>query len=73
MEAKTQTIIGELQIGDRFYFVTDKQRIVYQVTGCKFISIRHYNIVAVNGIRLWAFDKDAKEEREVVFLRHTVV
>jgi outer membrane lipoprotein-sorting protein len=66
MERNTLTTFGQLRIGDRFYATGDKSKTAYEVTGPK-----KYNHI-MNGKKSWMYDKDVKEDRLVMFLRHTV-
>ena len=67
MLTKTQMNIGELNLGDRFYFVTDKKRIAYQITECTG-NFRAYNLKILDR-SVWKFDKVDHGKRIVIFLR----
>ena len=67
MLPKTKTLLIELKIGDRFYFVTDKKRVAYQVTELMDTG-RSYNMTSLNGW-MWKFDKVCPGTRMVIFLR----
>jgi hypothetical protein len=70
MLPRTSTTIGELRAGDRFYFPSDAQRIVYEITAMA-KSEAAYNIV-VNGNSSWRYDKSIPNlTKPVVFVRHT--
>ena len=67
MQTKTKTNIGELSLGDRFYFVSDKKRIAYQITECTG-NFRAYNLKVLDR-SAWKFDKVDPGKRMVIFLR----
>lgn len=70
MLPRTNTTIGELRAGDRFYFPSDAHRIVYQITATG-KSEAAYNMV-VNGNSSWRYDKIMTNlAKPVVFVRHT--
>lgn len=68
MEPKTKTTIGTLQPGDRFYFVSDVNRMPYQI-------VKHegkyaaYNVTISDGNYGWKFNKLSSHIKQVVFLR----
>ena len=67
MQTKTKTNIGELNKGDRFYFVSDKKRTAYEITECTG-NFRAYNLKILDR-SVWKFDKVDPGKRMVVFLR----
>ncbi len=69
MQTKTRTTIGELIVGDRFYFEADKQRIAYELMALH-VKIAEYNIID-DGVQLCRYHKIAIKSKPVVFLRHT--
>jgi hypothetical protein len=70
MERKTATTFGELRQGDRFYFTSDSKKVVYQVTPENTLQKGSYNKVDEDGKKEWHFDKQASNDRQVIFLRH---
>lgn len=72
MLRNTSTKLGELRKGDRFYFITDSKRIAHQVTSDKAAARTSYNIVNANGSAKLPFDKQAPNDKPVIFLRHTI-
>lgn len=71
MNRNTGTEVGNLRVGDRFYFVSDSAKKTYQLTEEKNFEKPSYNIVN-NGEKAWPFDRRAANNRPVVFLRHTI-
>ena len=67
MIRNSKTTLAELNAGDRFYFITDKKRMAYQVTESMGTG-KAYNETSVNGW-IWKFDKVCPGSRAVVFLR----
>ncbi len=72
MKRNTATNFGELRQGDRFYFAGDSKKIAYQVTDEKFFKKSSYNLISDQGISAWPYDKEAPNDKGVVFLRHTI-
>jgi hypothetical protein len=70
MERNTATTVSKLQVGDRFYKKSDKQRLVWEMVAgqMKATHFRHYHYWAQmdNMIRPQALDG----KTPVVFLRH---
>lgn len=74
MKRKTPTTLGQLRIGDRFYFITDigepKVRIVTAHKGSK----TNYNKIKPGKAKhAWLWDRKQPADREVMFLRHTIL
>lgn len=71
MESKTQTTIGELQPGDRFYFLKDKKKTVWQKIEHE-VKRTHFqtysNFAKQDGQK---YEQPFKRLTEVIFLRHT--
>lgn len=65
MERNERTFLLELLPGDRFYFLRDKKKEVFEKTDFIF-----YNIITENGKKLLPFDKKGRDGDQVVFLRH---
>lgn len=71
MERNTKTTVGNLQPGDRFYFISDSKRLAYQLMEFKG-SYGAYNIVNEKGGKRWQYDKMSSATKEIIFLRHTI-
>lgn len=71
MERNTKTTIGELQPGDRFYFIGDAKRISYQLMLHKG-KYGEYNVIYDNGVIAWKYNKTSSHIKQVMFLRHTI-
>lgn len=69
IERNTATTIGELTEGDRFYFRSDKKKIVYEVTE-ELDRYQLYNRINAYGYRMLNFDLKSVNSKEVIFLRH---
>lgn len=69
MERNTSTHIGALKIGDRFYFLSDRKKVVYQVTAWE-PHAKLYNRINAYGYKMLSHDIKANNEKHVIFLRH---
>ncbi len=70
MERNTRTTAGKLQVGDRFYFQTDKTKTVFQITSKAHLVKVYYNQIFPNGKSAWKHDVDCFISRPVTFLRN---
>jgi hypothetical protein len=69
MEFNSAQTLGNLSKGDRFTFPGDTK--VWQVTGRFKNQISYNDINQVSGRQTLRFDKVAREDRAVRFLRHS--
>lgn len=72
MERNTQTTIGELKAGDRFYFIKDKKKMVWQKVEQKAKQTyfqTYSNFARQDGQK---YEQPFKRLTGVVFLRHTL-
>lgn len=71
MQRNTPTNIARLRKGDRFYFISDKKKGIHEVTG---FSKGKVNYNKINGFKhQWFWDRTINENKEVIFLRHTII
>lgn len=72
MKRNTSTIIGNLRVGDRFFFTTDiHPPIVREVTAIRPNRIKYNKINPRTGKHTWFWDKSRPVETPVMFIRHT--
>ena len=71
MIPKTVTNIGRLQIGDRFYFPAKKNE-VQQLMDFENGKATYKKVVDNQPAEGWIFSKSTGENKEVIFLRHTI-
>ena len=70
MERNTVTTLGALIPGDRFYFVTDRAKVVYQRTPGHNLNKKSYNqIDSATGRKALLHDREEPNEKQVVFIR----
>lgn len=71
MKRQTQTTLGKLRQGDRFYFFTDKQPVVREVTGFVLGAVKYNKINSRSGKHTRFWDRCQPNDRKVMFIRHT--
>lgn len=72
MKRNTATTLGQLRIGDRFFFLTDKgEPVVREVTAHRSDGVKYNKIKPGKGVHGWFWDRKQPVTREVVFIRHT--
>lgn len=72
MKRNTATTLGQLRIGDRFFFLSDKgEPVVREVTAFRADGVKYNKIKTGKGVHAWFWDRKQPAIREVVFIRHT--
>ena len=75
MTPRTRTILGELRQGDRFFFLTDKAKVAYEVIEADATTSQVSINQPTDGLKepyAWKNPFLRKKTVEVVFLRHTI-
>lgn len=72
MTRNTHTELGNIKKGDRFYFASDKKKIVYQlINEGSHLNHPEYNMVE-DGQKIWPYNKIGKSVSSVIYLRSTL-
>ena len=73
MKQKTQTTIGRLRRGDRFYFISDKKKQVHQLDSFSGDKAHFVKVLNDKASDSWMFKRSVSSNKEVIFLRHTLL
>lgn len=73
MKQKTQTRIGRLRQGDRFYLLSDKKKVVYQLDSFSREKAKYVKVLNDQPSNSWMYAKETSVNKEVIFLRHTLL
>jgi hypothetical protein len=70
MERNEVTFFGDLKEGDRFHFLTDRKKVVYQITTESLLGRSCYNRINAHGYKMLSQDVKGTMDKQVIFLRH---